>query len=88
MTLAGLAPAIKVVLADKKSSWPDDVGVLGFFGTAVFLTAFSFSNAQRNCSSADLSETGGNLGGENGRVDGCGGECWSLSLARPDSGLC
>jgi len=60
MTLAGLAPLIRLLLTDEKSSWPDDVGVLGFFGTAAFLTAFSFRDAQRT--SADLQETSGGRG--------------------------
>jgi len=62
MTLAGLAPLLKLVLRDNKSGWPDDVGVLGFFGTAAFLTAFSFRRAQRTSPSADLPKTGGDRG--------------------------
>ncbi|HMJ65252.1 MAG TPA: hypothetical protein VK615_07860 [Candidatus Binatia bacterium] len=62
MTLAGLAPLIKLVLRDNKSGWPDDVGVLGFFGTAAFLTAFSFRRAQRTSPSTDLPEASGNRG--------------------------
>jgi hypothetical protein len=51
MTLTGLAPLVKLLLADKQTDWPDAVAVFGFFGGAAVLTALSFRNAQRNCSS-------------------------------------
>jgi hypothetical protein len=46
MTLAGLAPLTKLVLADRRSDWPDAVAVFGFFGGAAILTALSFRAAQ------------------------------------------
>jgi len=55
-TLAGLAPLTKLVLADKRAGWPDAVAVFGFFGGAAVLTALSFRNAQRTCSSELLSD--------------------------------
>jgi len=47
MTLAGLAPLTRLVLANKKADWPDTVAVFGFFGGAAILTALSFRAAQR-----------------------------------------
>jgi len=58
MTLAGLAPLLKLVLADKRTDWPDAVAVFGFFGGAAVLTALSFRNAQRTRSSELLSDEG------------------------------
>jgi len=42
MTVAGLLPAIKPFLPDKKSDWPEAFAVFGFFGGAAVLTAMSF----------------------------------------------
>jgi len=42
MTVAALAPLIKLGLTDKKSDWPDAIAVFGFFGGAAVLTARSF----------------------------------------------
>jgi len=45
MTSAGVVPVMKLWLSDKKSDWPDGVGVLGFFGGAAVLSALSFRQA-------------------------------------------
>src|SRR5262245_51954257 len=51
---AGLAPAIKPALADKRAEWPDAIAVFGFFGGTAILTALSFRAAPRHPSSEPL----------------------------------
>jgi hypothetical protein len=58
MTLSGLAPLAKLVLADKRADWPDAVAVFGFFGGAAILTARSFRATQRILSSESLWDGG------------------------------
>jgi len=47
MTLAGLAPVMRVFLTDQRADWPDAIGVFGFFGGAAVLTALSFRHSLR-----------------------------------------
>jgi len=47
MTLAGLAPLTKLMLADKRADWPDALAVFGFFGGAAILTSLSFHAARK-----------------------------------------
>jgi hypothetical protein len=49
MTLAGLAPLIKLASGEKGSDWPDGIAVFGFFGGAAILTALSFRHGLRIC---------------------------------------
>jgi hypothetical protein len=63
-TLSGLAPLTKLILADKRTDWPDAVAVFGFFGGAGVLTALSFRNAQRSCSAELLSDEGNKIWAE------------------------
>jgi hypothetical protein len=63
-TLAGLAPLMKLILEDKRTDWPDAVAVFGFFGGAAVLTASSFRNAQRTCSSGLLSDAANRIWAE------------------------
>ena len=58
MTLAGLAPLTKLVLADRRADWPDAVAVFGFFGGAAILTALAFRAAQKIRSSESVSVEG------------------------------
>jgi len=58
MTLAGLAPLTKFVLADRRADWHDAVAVFGFFGGAAILTARSFRTAQKIRSSESVSVEG------------------------------
>jgi hypothetical protein len=59
MTIAGLAPLMKLTLSDKRADWPDALAVFGFFGGAGIITALPFRHAQRTCSSGRLSDEGG-----------------------------
>ena len=45
ITIAGLLPAIKPYLSDKRADWPEAISVFGFFGGAAVLTAISFRQA-------------------------------------------
>ena len=56
MTLAGLAPLVKPLLADQKSEWPEAIAVFGFFGGAAIATAKSFRSAVKIWSSSHLRE--------------------------------
>jgi len=53
MTIFGLAPLTKAWLTKSQASWPYDVAVLGFFGSAAFLTALSFRRTQQNGNPAE-----------------------------------
>jgi hypothetical protein len=59
MTFFGLLPVAKLFLADSRSGWPDDLGVLGFFGGTAFLTAWSFRPQKGNASTpaADVADS-------------------------------
>ena len=77
-TLAGLAPLMKLTLVGKRADWPDAVAVFGFFGGAGVLTALSFRNAQRTCSSELLSDVAKRIWKEKMVVVGVGVVCAAL----------
>ena len=78
MTIAGLAPLMKLTLADKQADWPDALAVFGFFGGAGIITALSFRTAQRTGSSESLSQEGKTLWAEKMAVIAVGVVCAGL----------
>jgi hypothetical protein len=78
MTLAGLAPLMKLTLVDTRADWPDAVAVFGFFGGAGIITALSFRNTQRTCSAGLSFEERKRIWGEKMVVITVGAVCAGL----------
>ena len=56
MTLAGLAPLLRLALRGERAEWLDAIAIFGFFGGAAGLVAISFRRALEKSSFTFLSD--------------------------------